>query len=393
VEEMTMKKRIDISDRSLRLPELEFPKIFKRVIRDKSIISLGPGEPDFKTPEPLLKYASKIVRQGKGTHYSEPRGRLDLREAIIKKVRKENKIRADPDNILVTCGSQESLFAALLATVDFKEEVIVPSPGYIGYLPPIRLVNGIPKFLKLKEEEDFAINPDELRKKVGKKTRVIIINSPANPTGNVLSKKILEEIADIAIDKKAYVFSDEAYEEILYDGAKHVSIGSLNGMEDNTVTFQTFSKSYAMCGFRLGYCIAPKKLSYEIMQNHHYMTLTAPHVSQIIGLKALSLSKKYIQGMTKEYKKRRNFIVKKLNDFGLPTVNPKGAFYTFSNIQKLSKNSVRFSKNLLNNGKVAVIPGTEFGKYGEGYVRCSFATDYSLIEKAMDRIERHLKKA
>jgi aminotransferase len=311
----------------------------------------------------------------------------------VKKVRKENKIKTDVENVLVTCGSQESLFASLLATVDPKEEVVMPSPGYIGYLPPIRLVNGVPVFLRLEEEDDFAINPDMLKKIVDKKkTKVLILNSPANPTGNVLSRKELEEIADIAVDKNLYVFSDEAYEQILYDGKKQVSIGSLNGMQDRVVTFQTFSKSFAMCGFRLGYCIAPKKLAYEIMQNHHYMTLTAPHVSQIVGVKALGLSKKYIKGMVKEYDRRRKMIVGRLNDLGMSTVMPKGAFYCFSNIKSFDKNSVRFSKDLLNKGKVAVIPGTEFGKYGEGYVRCSFAQEYGKIEKAMDRIEKFLKR-
>jgi aminotransferase len=388
-----MKKRIDISDRSLGLPELEFPKIFKRVINDKSVISLGPGEPDFLTPKPLLDFASKMMKKGRGTHYSEPQGRLDLRKAIVKKVRKENKIRTQEENVLVTCGSQESLFASLLATVDPKEEVIMPSPGYVGYLPPIKLVNGTPIFLRLEEEEEFEINPDMLNKIVDKKkTKVLILNSPANPTGNVISKKILEEIADIAVDKNIYVFSDEAYEKILYDGKKHVSIGSFNGMQDRVITFQTFSKSFAMCGFRLGYCIGPEKLIYEIMQNHHYMTLTAPNISQIVGLKALKLSNKYIKGMVKEYDRRRKLIVGRLNGIGLDTVTPKGAFYTFSNMQKYGKNSINFSKDLLNKGKVAVVPGTEFGKYGEGYVRCSFAQEYGEIEKAMDRMEKHLKR-
>lgn len=387
-----MKRIPEISERDLRLPELEFPKIFKRVIQDKSVISLGPGEPDFVTPKPLLNYASKIIKQGKGTHYSEPQGRLDLREAIVKKVRKENKIKTGPENILVTCGSQESLFGSLLATIDPKEEVIVPSPGYVGYLPPIRMVNGKIKFLKLKEEENFAINPDELRKLIDKKkTKVIILNSPSNPTGNVLTKKELEEIADIAIDTNTYVFSDEAYEEVLYDGVKHTSIGSLNGMENHVVTFQTFSKSYAMCGFRLGYCIGSKNLISEIMQNHHYMTLTAPNISQIVGIKALSLSKKYIGGMVKEYKRRRDFIVPRLNEIDLETKMPKGAFYAFANIKNQKKNSVEFSKDLLNKGKVAVIPGTEFGKFGEGYIRCSFATKMEEIEKAMNRIENFLR--
>ena len=380
-----------LSERELQLPELEFPSIFKRVIRDKSIISLGPGEPDFITPKPLLEYAKKIIH--KGTHYSEPQGMLELREAIVKKVRKENHIKTTPENVLVTCGSQEALFSALLTTIDPTEQVIVPSPGYLGYLPAIELVNGVPIFLKLDEEEEFNINPDRLKKLINKKkTKAIIINSPRNPTGTVLSKKILEEIADIAVDNDLYIFTDEAYEKIIYDNNKHVSIGSFNGMKDYVVTFQTFSKSYAMCGFRLGYCIGPQKLMKDMTKVHHYLTLAAPHISQLVGVKALTLSDKYVKAMVKEYKRRRDMIVKRLNELDMPTPMPGGAFYTFSNIQNYSKNASKFAKMLLDKARVAVIPGTEFGKYGEGYVRCSFATDYKLIEKAMDRMERVLSK-
>ena len=301
-------------------------------------------------------------------------------------------IKAGPDNVLVSCGSQEAIFSALLTTIDPTEQVILPTPGYLGYLPAIELVNGIPKYLKLEEKDKFEINPDNLKKSIDKKkTKVLIINSPSNPTGNVLSKKVLEEIADIAVDNNLYVFSDEAYEQLTYD-RKHISMASLNGMKNHVVSFQTFSKSFAMCGFRLGYAVGPKKLIQEMTKVHHYVTLTAPHLSQLVGVKALSLSKKYVNSMKQRYRRRRDFIVKRLNELNLSTPTPEGAFYTFSNIQKFSKNSVRFSRLLMDKAKVAVIPGTEFGKYGEGFVRCSFATDYDLIDKAMNRIEKFLKK-
>jgi len=202
-----------------------------------------------------------------------------------------------------------------------------------------------------------------------------------------LSRKVLEEIADIAVENNLMIFSDEAYEQIVYDKAKHVSIASLNGMENNVATFQTFSKSFAMCGFRLGYVSGPQKLIKEMIKVHHYITLTAPNISQLVGVKALDLNKKYINGMVKEYKRRRDMIVKRLNDMDLPTPMPDGAFYTLSNIGKYSKNSVKFSEMLMKKAKVAVIPGTEFGPYGEGYVRCSFATDYDKIVRAMDKME------
>jgi len=378
-----------ISERESQLPVLEFPKIFKKVINDKTILSLGPGEPDFITPKPLIRYTKKVV--SKGTHYTDPQGMLELREAITDKLRKDNKIKTSPENVLVTCGSQEALFSSLLTVLDPTERVVMPSPGYLGYFPSIELVNAVPTFLKLDEKDNFEINPDRLEKSIDKKrTKAIIINSPSNPTGNVLSKKVLEEIADIAVDNDAYIFSDEAYEKIVYD-KKHISMASLNGMENHAVTFQSFSKSHAMCGFRVGYVAGPQKLIKEMSKVHHYITLTAPHISQLVGVKALSLSSKYTNLMVKEYRRRRDYIVKRLNGIGLPTPMPQGAFYTFSNIGKYSKNSVKFSKMLMKKARVAVIPGTEFGPYGEGYVRCSFATDYKIIEKAMGRIEKALK--
>ncbi len=377
-----------LSERDLQLPELEFPKIFKRVVNDPSVISLGPGEPDFETPKPLIDYARKVI--GKSTHYSEPQGMIELREALVKKLHKENGIKTNAENILMTCGSQEALFSSLLTTIDPTEEVIVPSPGYIGYLPAIELVNGVPRFLHLKEENNFEINPDMLMKLINNKTKAIIINSPGNPTGNVLSKKIAEEIADIAIDNDLWIFSDEAYEHIIY-GKKNISPASLNGLQNNVVTFQTFSKSYAMCGFRLGYCVGPKKFISEVTKDHHYVTLTAPHISQLMGIKALSLPRKYINEMVSEYKKRRDYLVPRLNELGLPTVMPSGAFYTFSNMQKYGKNASAFAKKLLNEAKVAVIPGTEFGPYGQGYIRCSFATKLEKIKEAMERVESVLK--
>ncbi len=384
-------KMVHISERDLQLPELEFPKIFKRVVSDKKVISLGPGEPDFLTPKPLIDYAKKVI--GKSTHYSEPAGLLELREELVKKLKRFNNINVDTDEVVVTSGSQEGIFSALLTALDPTEQVLVPSPGYVGYTPAIDLVSATPVFVPLKEEENFSINPDVLKRYIDKKkSKVLILNTPANPTGNVLSKKLLEEIADIVIDNDLLVFSDEAYEDIVYDGAKHVSMASLNGMKEHTVTFHTFSKSYAMCGFRLGYCSGPKKFISEMTKNHHYVSLTAPHISQLMGIKALSLSPIYLNSMVKEYDRRRKTIVNSLNSFGMKTIMPSGAFYAFSKINDFKMTSSAFSRKLLNEANVAVIPGTEFGPFGEGYVRCSFATSYDKIVTALERIERFLKK-
>ncbi|HLC22588.1 MAG TPA: aminotransferase class I/II-fold pyridoxal phosphate-dependent enzyme, partial [Candidatus Nanoarchaeia archaeon] len=266
------------------------------------------------------------------------------------------------------------------------------NPGYLGYLPAIELVSAVPRYVRLKEEENFEINPDRIKKLITKKTRVIVLNTPANPTGTVIRRSILEEIADIAVENDLYIFSDEAYEKFMYGQKAHVSIGSFNGMDKYVVTFQTFSKSYAMCGFRLGYAIGPRDVIQAMQKSIHYITICPPHISQLVGMKALSLSEKYVAQMRKEYYRRRTMIVRRLNDMGLETQMPDGAFYTFSNITRYSNNSQKFAAKLLKETKVAVVPGTEFGRHGEGYIRCSYATDYRLIQYAMDRLEKFLKR-
>lgn len=384
-----------ISEREQELPDATIGKLLKIAAENKSIISLSAGEPNFSLPKPLLEHMRYIIKNAdrlRLNHYSNPLGRLDLREAIAKKLKKDNKVNVDPDNIIVSCGSQEALFVGLMCVADITEQVLVPNPGYLGYIPAIALVGASPVSVPLKEEENWEFNPDRIKANIDKKkTKAIIINTPANPTGTVLSKKILEEIADIAIDNDLYIFSDEAYEKLVYD-SKHVSIGSLNGMQDYVLTLQTFSKSYAMCGFRLGYAAGPKELIGAMEKAMHYVTLTAPVVSQVLGLKALSLPNSYIEKMRLEYDRRRKFIVKRLNEIGLHTIEPHGAFYSFSNITGFSNNSMKFASELLKKAKVAVVPGTEFGSMGEGHIRCSYAADYNKIVKALDRIEGFLKK-
>ncbi len=294
--------------------------------------------------------------------------------------------------MVVTCGSQEALMLAAACTLDVSEQIVLPNPGYMGFLPTFELFNAGYTFYELKEESAFEPNPDEIKKSITKKTKVIVLNSPANPTGNVIRKKILEEVADIAVEKDVAIFTDEAYEQITYDDAKHVSIGSLNGMQDQVFTFQSFSKSSAMCGFRLGYVVAPRKFADAMKKTHVYSTIAAPTLSQKVGLKALSLPKKYVQGMVKEYDRRRKVIVSRLNGMGLDTPMPKGAFYTFSNIRHITKNSKRFAFDVLKKQKVAVVPGSDFGSAGEGHIRCSFATKLPIIEKAMDRLEKYVHR-
>lgn len=381
---------VHISEREIELPEAVIGKLLKVAAEDKSVISLGPGEPDFPAPQPIVDFTKQFA--DKCNHYSPPGGRKELKEAIVKKLKKENGITAHPDNIVVTCGSQEALLLATACTCDVSEQIIIPNPSFLGYLPLFELFNAFPVPLPLYEKDDWNINPDDLKQLIDpKKTKAIMINTPANPTGNVLSRKLLEEIADIAVQHNLYIFADEAYEKLVYN-KPHVSIGSLNGMDKYTATFQTFSKSYAMCGYRLGYAVGPKLLIEAMTKTHIYTTLAAPTISQMVGAKVLSMDAKYTEAMRKEYDTRRKYIVKRLNQMGLPTATPNGAFYTFSNIKDVMDDSFKFAFQLLKEAKVAVVPGKEFGTYGEGYIRCSYATALPKIETAMDRMEKFVKK-
>jgi len=385
----------EVSERERDLPTSIIEKLTRLAAESTETLSLSIGEPDFDMPRPLVRDFKKIVRrhkQNKLNHYTSGQGIPELREALAQKLKKENKIRCDPKNILVTAGSQQALFAGFLSALDPSEEVVLSNPGYLGYIPAIELVNGVPRYVALKEEEKWVINPDLIRKAVTKKTRIILLNTPSNPTGTILSKKILEEIADIAVDKDLYIFSDEAYEKLTYDGKKHISIGSFNGMKDYTLSFYTFSKSYALCGFRLGYVQGPETMIEAMEKSTHYMSLCAPHVSQLLGVKALAMHPKYIEYMRREYDRRRTYLVQRLNEMGLQTRKPEGAFYAFANISSTKMKSLTFTEKLLKEAKVAVVPGTEFGSAGEGYIRLSYATKYSTIIQAMDRVERFLKK-
>lgn len=356
------------------------------------IISLGAGEPDFPAPPNVIKSAEKFLERGY-THYSPLQGRLELREELVKKLKKDNGIHANPDEIIVTCGSKEAILLTVLSLVNPKEEVVIPDPGYIAYRPIVELIGGIAKSLPLREEDGFEVHPEILKKSITRKTKLIIINTPSNPTGTVLSKKILEEVADIAIDKNLMIMSDEAYEKLIYDNSKHVSIGSLNGMQDRVITIQSFSKTYAMCGFRVGYAVANTDLIKEMKEFKICTTLAAPTFAQLAAVEALKNSSNYTKMMLKQYDRRRKLIVKRLNE--IPRMSctvPKGAFYAFPNIKNYKMSSDKFSDFLLKKAKVVGIPGTEFGKYGEGYIRFSYATAYKRLVEALNRIENSLRK-
>lgn len=384
--------KFKLADRTNVIGTSKIEQSLRIIEQHPEIISLGAGEPDFPAPPNVVKSAEKFLEKGY-THYSPLQGRHELREELVKKLKKDNKIDVDPNQVLISCGSKEAILLSVLTLLNPKEEAIIPDPGYLAYRPIVELVGGSAVALPLREEDGFEVHPDILRGLVRKKTKLVIINTPSNPTGTILSRKTLEEIADIAIDKNLMIISDEAYEKLIYDNSRHISVASLNGMEDRVITIQTFSKTYAMCGFRVGYAIANEKIIKEMKEFKICTTLSAPTFSQLAAVEALRNSSSHVNMMVKEYDRRRKMIVKRLNEIPkISCIMPKGAFYAFPNIKNFKIPSNKFSDFLLKKGKVIVIPGTEFGRYGEGYVRMSYATVYEKIEQALDRIENSLRK-
>jgi aminotransferase len=357
----------------------------------KDIISLGAGEPDFPAPPNVVKAAENFLEEGY-THYSPLQGRHELREMIAKKLKKENKIDASPEEIIVCCGSKEAILLSTLVTLDEGNESIVPDPGYIAYRPIVEMIGAKAVSLPLHEKDNFEVHPEILSKLITKKTKLLILNTPSNPTGTVLSRKTLEEIADVIVEKNIIAMVDEAYEKLIYGKAKHISLASLNGMFDRVITTQSFSKTFAMCGFRVGYAAANEKIIKEMKEFKLCTTLSAPTFAQLAAVEALRNSK-YTAKMRHEYDRRRRHIIKRINE--IPHMhqmkNPEGAFYAFPNITETKMKSEKFADFLLKKAKVIVVPGTEFGKYGEGFVRMSYATSYNKIEEAMDRIEKVIK--
>ena len=383
--------RIPISERELQLPKTQFVQIMKLAEEGKDIISLGPGEPDFDTPKHIRDFAKKQLDLGK-THYTPIGGLTDVKEAFAKKLKKENKISVDPEKqVIVTVGAKESILLSMMALLDPGNSVVVPNPGYLAYIPIIESLNGKPISAQLKPEHNFEYDIESVKKQITNKTTALILNSPSNPTGTVFSKKSLEEIADFAIENCLIILSDEAYEKFVYDDAKHVSIGSLNGMENHVVSVFSFSKTYAMPGFRVGYAAGPPDIIQAMVRLKLGTTLSTPTISQLAAKHAVESSQQQVKYMLKEYSRRRKLICARAREIGFDFRKPDGAFYLFPSIKRFGLSSVEFSRYILEKAKVLVVPGTEFGKYGEGFVRLSYATKYEKIEEAMGRVEKAVK--
>lgn len=358
----------------------------------KNILHLEIGEPDFDTPKHIKDAAVKALYAGY-THYVPAAGIQELREAIAEDVAKSRNIEVDPEEVVVTPGAKPIMFFAILACVNPGEEVLYPNPGFPIYESVINFVGAKPVPVPLKEDNDFGIDHEYVKEHVTKKTKMIIINSPGNPAGNVLTKDDLKLIADCVADRDdVLVLSDEIYNRIIYEG-EHESIASLPGMKEKTIILDGFSKTYAMTGWRLGYGVMRKDLAQKITQLMINSNSCTCAFVQMAGIEALKGPQDSIGKMVEEFRKRREVIVSGLNKLkGVTCKKPRGAFYVFPNITGTGMKSQELSDYMLNKAGVAVLPGTAFGAYGEGYLRLSFATSVENIKKALDRMSEALEK-
>ena len=352
------------------------------------VVNLGIGQPDFDTPEHIRDAAKAALDQG-FTRYPPASGFADLRQAVAKKLAKENKIQADPDSeIFISVGAMQGIFNIMLHLLNTGDEVLVVDPGY-DYYSQIRLFGGVPVRIAAREENQFKIDPKEVAQAITPKTKAFILNTPSNPTGAIFDRDILEQVAAICQKHGVMVISDEPYEHILFDNNEHVSIGSLDGMQDLTVSIYTLSKSYAMTGWRVGYVAAHKAIIAEMEKLMEHMVSGVTSVAQRAALAAIEGSQDCVKQMVKKYAKRRDLVIDGLNSIkGISCIKPESTFYAFANISSFGMSSWEFARHMVENHKVAMVPGSIFGENGEGFVRISFATSSANLQEALQRIEK-----
>lgn len=352
-------------------------------------ISLGVGEPDFDTPWHITEEGIYSLEQGR-TFYTSNQGLLELREEICNWNKRKYNLNYTPEEVIVTCGGSEAIDIALRCCINPGDEVIITKPCYVSYDPCVELAGGVVKTIDLKSENQFKLTPEDLNAAITKKTKILIINYPNNPTGAIMNINDLEKIKDIIIKNDLLVISDEIYSELTYDG-KHCSIGSLDGMKDRTITINGFSKAFSMTGWRLGYVMGPLEIIKQMLKIHQFVIMCSPTISQYAGIEALRNGDKDVEKMRREYNKRRLFLLEKFKELGLDCFEPKGAFYCFPSIKSSKMLSMDFATDLLKKQKLVVVPGTAFGECGEGFVRISYAYSMEELRKAISRLSNYLK--
>ncbi|MBC7225326.1 MAG: aminotransferase class I/II-fold pyridoxal phosphate-dependent enzyme [Anaerolineae bacterium] len=357
----------------------------------EDVISLGIGEPDFVTPQHIIQAGIRSLEEGH-THYTSNAGILELRVALAEHLERLYGVHYDPEReLLITVGVSEALYLALTAVLDPGDEVIVPQPCFVSYEPEVIFAGGKPVILPLRVEDAFQIRAEALERLVTPHTKALLIGYPNNPTGAVMPREGLLKVAQVAEKHDLLVISDEIYDRLVY-GTEHTCFASLPGMRERTVLLGGFSKSYAMTGWRIGYAAAPAEILGAMRKVHQYTIMSAPTVAQIAALEALQHGEEDVERMRQEYDRRRRLIVDGLNGIGLPCFEPRGAFYAFPSIAASGMTSEEFSMRLLEEEKVAVVPGSAFGAGGEGFIRCSYATAYEKIEEALERMARFVQR-
>jgi aspartate/methionine/tyrosine aminotransferase len=357
----------------------------------KDIVHLEVGEPDFDTPANIIDAAIVALKSGY-THYGPSAGLPELREAIAQEISRTRGLDVKPGEVVVTPGAKPIMFFVILALAEEGDEVLYPNPGFPIYESMINFVGATPVPIPLREERDFCFDLDEFRSKVSDKTRLIILNSPQNPTGSVLCREDLQQVAKISAERDIMVLSDEVYNRILYEG-EHVSIATFPGMKERTIILDGFSKTYAMTGWRIGYGVMPEVLAAQVTRLQTNSNSCTASFTQRAGVAALTGPQEASAAMVREFKKRRDVIVDGLNAIkGITCRLPKGAFYVFPNIKGTGKSSREFADRLLSEGGVAALSGTAFGEYGEGYIRLSYANSIPNIQKALQCIEQFVAR-
>ncbi len=366
-------------------------KLFDLAQGKKDLVSFGIGEPDFITPAHIRAAAKMALDEGY-THYTPNLGFPEFRKALADKLNQKNKIPVTTEEVIVTSGGTEALFFAFYCLLNPKDELIIPDPGFVTYESQVYFAGGTPVYLHLRGENNFHPDLEELKSYITPKTKAILLNSPSNPTGATFDKDELLAIAQLVQEKDIFVISDELYEDIVYDGREHISIASLPGMKERTISIFGFSKSYAMTGWRLAYLTAPLDLVKEIAKLLQNTSVCANSVAQRAGLSAIQGSQDCVKEMFTAYKKRRDILAKGINEIqGLSCHTPEGTFYAFVDISKTGMSSDKLAMYLLEEYGVVTVPGTAFGKQGEGYIRLSFATSLEDIKEGIRRIKKGIE--
>lgn len=352
------------------------------------VISLGVGEPDFDTPWHIREEGIYSLEKGR-TYYTSNAGLLPLRQEISRYLNRRFQLPYEADEILVTVGGSEAIDVGFRAMLDPGDEVIVPEPCFVSYLPCVKMAGGVPVRVCLEEKDEFKLTGKKLKEAITEKTKVVVLPFPNNPTGAIMTAEELQIIADIIKKHDLFVLSDEIYSELSYQG-DHVSIASIPGMAERTIVINGFSKSFAMTGWRLGYAAAPREIIKQMTKVHQYIIMSAPTTSQYAAIEALKNGLEDVARMRESYNERRRFLVRELNDRGLPCFEPYGAFYVFPNIRRFGMSSEEFATRLLHEQRVAVVPGDAFGKCGEGFLRISYAYAIEDLKRALEKIQKFI---